>query len=235
MDQAYNACVFFPFPFFLFGCYVSFMSEMAPFECKPELLEPLWDEIADALASKGYILLDQPLPAAITQGLISHLAEEESRLVRAGVGRQQAYQLNDEVRGDKIQWLEPSAPAVHAFLAWMDALRVGLNQRLFLGLLDYESHYAIYEPGAFYRKHVDAFRGKPGRKLSTVFYLNEDWDENNGGELVLYDGADDRVLERVAPLCGRMIVFLSEDFPHEVMAARVKRQSIAGWFRIKAL
>lgn len=201
----------------------------------PQTFESLCDEIADALATRGYIVLEQALLPAITQGLVAHLAAEEAQLKRAGVGRKQDYQLNDAIRGDKIQWLEPTTPAVCDFLAWMDALRIGLNQRLFLGLFDYESHFALYEPGAFYHKHVDAFRGQSGRKLSTVFYLNDDWDENNGGELVLYDGASDQVLERIAPLCGRLVIFLSEDFPHEVLAARAKRQSIAGWFHIKSL
>lgn len=195
----------------------------------------LVDEIAAALADRGYIVLEQPLPVAITQGLLAHLAIEETQLKRAGIGRKHDYQLDDNIRSDKIQWLESTTPAVSDFLAWMDALRIGLNQHLFLGLFDYESHYAVYEPGAFYSKHVDAFRGKPGRKLSTVLYLNENWDKYNGGELVLYDGASDQQLERIAPLCGRLVIFLSEDFPHEVLPATAKRRSIAGWFRIKPL
>lgn len=196
---------------------------------------PLVDEIAAALVDRGYIVLEQPLPVAITQGLLAHLAMEETQLKRAGIGRKHDYQLDDNIRSDKIQWLESTTPAVSDFLAWMDALRIGLNQHLFLGLFDYESHYAVYEPGAFYSKHVDAFRGKPGRKLSTVLYLNENWDKYNGGELVLYDGASDQQLERIAPLCGRLVIFLSEDFPHEVLPATAKRRSIAGWFRIKPL
>ncbi len=211
------------------------MTDNHPCLHDPQQLEPLWDEIADALVDRGYIVLERALPIEITAGLIAHLAEKESQLKRAGVGRKQDYQLNDAIRGDKIQWLEPSVPAVSDFLAWMDALRIGLNQRLFLGLFDYESHYAIYEPGAFYQKHVDAFRGQSGRKVSTVYYLNESWNANNGGELVLYNGADGQPLERIAPFCGRLVIFLSEDFPHEVLAARAKRQSIAGWFRIKTV
>ena len=211
------------------------MSDITPASINPHTFEPLWDEIADALVTRGYIVLEQALPTSITQGLIVHLAAEAAQLKQAGVGRKQDYQLNDAIRSDKIRWLEPTTPVVYDFLAWMDRLRIGLNQRLFLGLLDYESHFALYEPGAFYHKHVDAFRGQSGRKLSTVFYLNNEWDENNGGELVLYDGATDQVLKRIAPFCGRLVIFLSEDFPHEVLAARAKRYSIAGWFRIKSL
>jgi SM-20-related protein len=197
--------------------------------------ELLLDQIADALAGPGFILLDQPLPPSLIQGLIEHLRAQQAALAPAGVGRQGDYQRNQDIRGDAIQWLEPGNPAVTEFLSWMDKLRLGINQRLFLGLFDYESHYAVYAPGAFYQKHRDAFRGKPGRKLSTVLYLNPAWDLMAGGELVLYDEAGENELVRLAPECGRLVIFLSEDFPHEVLPAKQFRQSIAGWFRIKAL
>ena len=197
--------------------------------------EPLLDEIADALAGPGFIVLDQPLPASLIQGLIENLRSQQAALAPAGVGRKDDYQRNQDIRGDAIQWLEAGDPAVTEFLCWMDKLRLGINQRLFLGLFDYESHYAVYAPGAFYQKHRDAFRGKPGRKLSTVLYLNPDWDLMAGGELVLYDEASVDELIRLAPECGRLVIFLSEDFPHEVLPATQLRKSIAGWFRIKTL
>lgn len=198
-------------------------------------LDLLYDQIAAALADPGYIVLDQPLPESLVSGLIANLAQQQDSLRRAGVGRQGDYQLDQAIRGDAIQWLEPGVPAVTQFLQWMDALRHALNKRLFMGLFDYESHYALYEPGAFYQKHRDAFKGKPGRKLSTVFYLNPGWSMADGGELVLYDEAGVFELLRIAPECGKLVLFLSEDFPHEVLPASVKRQSIAGWFRIKPL
>lgn len=197
--------------------------------------ESLLDQIAGALATSGFIVLDQPLPETLVDGLIRNLQVQQSSLKPAGVGRRGDYQRNQDIRGDAIQWLEPGDFAVTEFLCWMDKLRLGINQRLFLGLFDYESHYAVYSPGAFYQKHRDAFRGNPGRKLSTVLYLNRHWDPVAGGELVLYDEAGEDELIRVAPECGRLVVFLSEDFPHEVLPATQARQSIAGWFRIKPL
>ncbi len=197
--------------------------------------ELLLDQIADALAGTGFILLDQPLPPSLIQGLIDNLQAQQAALAPAGVGRQGDYQRNQDIRGDALQWLEPGNPAVTEFLSWTAKLRLGINQRLFLGLFDYESHYAVYAPGAFYQKHRDAFRGKPGRKLSTVLYLNPDWNLMAGGELVLYDEAGEDELIRLAPKCGRLVIFLSEDFPHEVLPATQLRQSIAGWFRIKPL
>lgn len=198
------------------------------------LLQDNYDEIAEALAGPGFIILDGVFPSHQTQGLVDLIAAKQSQLTRAGIGREGDYQLNDFVRGDAIQWLESGDLPVTEFLSAMDKLRQALNERLFLGLRDYEAHFASYAPGAFYKKHRDAFRGKPGRKVSSVFYLNPDWDLSAGGELVLYDEAGEQELVRVAPECGRLILFLSEDFPHEVLPAQHSRQSIAGWFRIKA-
>ncbi len=199
------------------------------------LSESLLDHIADALAGQGFIILDQPLPVSLINGLIDNLRAQQAEFKPAGVGRQGDYQRNQDIRGDAIQWLEPGDPAVTEFLRWMDKLRLGINQRLFLGLFDYECHYAVYAPGAFYQKHRDAFRGNPGRKLSSVLYLNPEWDLVAGGELVLYDEAGKEQMARLAPECGRLVLFLSEDFPHEVLPATQARQSIAGWFRIKAV
>lgn len=197
------------------------------------LLQDNYDDIAAALAGPGFIILDHALPAAITQGLGDLIRAKGSQLKRAGIGREGDYQVNDSVRGDAIEWLEPDGGVVTEFLSSMDKLRQALNQRLYLGLSDYEAHFACYSPGTFYRKHRDAFRGQPGRKLSSVFYLNSDWDLTAGGELVLYDEAGAQELVRIAPEYGRLVLFLSEDFPHEVLPATRPRHSIAGWFRIQ--
>lgn len=197
--------------------------------------ESLFDHIADALRSTGYCILDHKLPPGLPDHLRNELQTAAALLKPAGVGRGGDYQRNQGIRRDKIHWLEPVTPAVTEFLAWMDELRQGLNQRLFLGLFDYESHFAVYEPGDFYQKHLDAFKGSRGRRLSTVLYLNEGWSEADAGELVLYDEAGERILERVAPKNGRLVIFLSEEFPHEVLPAKQTRFSIAGWFRVNPL
>jgi SM-20-related protein len=36
----------------------------------------------------------------------------------------------------------------------------------------------------------------------------------------------------VTPLMGTIAIFLSEEFPHEVLPATRDRFSIAGWFRV---
>ena len=107
-----------------------------------------------------------------------------------------------------------------------------LNQRLFLGLFSFESHFAHYSPGAYYKRHYDAFQGEENRVLSIVTYLNPSWGNTEGGELVLYCGERDSEGIKVVPLYGTVVVFLSKEFPHEVLPASRDRYSVAGWYRV---
>ena len=193
--------------------------------------EEAFDRIAYALKTTGYIILADCLPLALCEALNVQSILGVDELKRAGVGRGQGYLLDGLIRTDGIRWLRPDSPAEIAFLAWMEQLRLGLNRRLFLGLFDYESHFAVYDAGAFYRKHLDAFQGVPNRVLSTVFYLNQYWMPDDCGELLIYSPHDDTLMETVPPDLATMVIFLSAVFPHEVAVTHRKRYSIAGWFR----
>lgn len=105
-----------------------------------------------------------------------------------------------------------------------------MNRELYLGINYYESHFALYEQGDFYEKHLDAFKNSKNRVVTTVYYLNEEWSEKDGGELVIYDEKNN-LLTKVIPSANTLVVFLSDKFPHEVKPAKKKRYSIAGWFR----
>ncbi|MEC9256433.1 MAG: 2OG-Fe(II) oxygenase, partial [Pseudomonadota bacterium] len=63
------------------------------------------------------------------------------------------------------------------------------------------------------------------------YYLNKNWQPGDGGELAIYD-AEDQLITRVQPVLNRLVIFLSEEFPHEVLPAKNHRYSIAGWFRV---
>ncbi len=64
-----------------------------------------------------------------------------------------------------------------------------------------------------------------------MYYLNEGWSEEDGGELIIYAKNGD-FLTKVIPKSNTLVIFLSDTFPHEVKPSRKKRYSIAGWFRI---
>lgn len=106
-----------------------------------------------------------------------------------------------------------------------------MNRHFYLGLKYYESHFSLYEVGDFYEKHLDAFKNSKNRVVTSVYYLNEDWSNGEGGELIIYDKNDIQI-KKVMPNMNTLVIFMSEVFPHEVLPARVKRHSIAGWFRV---
>lgn len=196
----------------------------------------LFDEMADQLANTGLVVLPQLLPAPLTTALHNQIIQlrKQAELARAGIGRQQNFQLNSQIRRDETQWLANKNPPEQQYLQFMNLLREALNQRLFLGLFDYEAHYAHYSPGAFYKRHLDAFQGQNQRVLTTVLYLNKDWQAADGGELVIYAPGSDAMIEKVIPEMAGFVMFLSEKFPHEVLTTQRDRYSIAGWFRLRS-
>ncbi len=200
------------------------------------LVDDVWlDELADGLAAQAWVEMD--LSSRLPVGLVDALRHEvdilhkTEAMKRAGVGRGADLVKDRSIRRDKIAWLEGfSAPQAELF-GFFDTLREGLNQRLFLGLKRYEAHYATYQPGDFYKRHLDSFRGRASRVISLVLYLNEGWGLEDGGELRVYGPDGVSAVGLVRPQAGRAVLFLSEEVPHEVLQARRTRYSIACWFR----
>ena len=194
-------------------------------------------ELVDALVEQGWNVGKGVIDSALCQALhreIHQLAELDA-LDEAGIGRGQQHHLRKDIRGDAIHWLDRESDAQRRYLDAMAELQQSLNQALFLGLFEYEAHFAHYPAGAFYQRHLDSFRGRANRVISTVGYLNPDWPSDGGGEMVIYH-PDDPTLEvaRVVPEAGTFACFLSETIPHEVLPTRQPRASIAGWFRRNA-
>ena len=192
---------------------------------------PDFNAIAEDLYAQGWSLRPHFLSPALVGSLRADLAEGEY-LNPAGIGRDAAQQRNVDIRTDSIRWLDDRQPAEREFLALMERLRLFINQRLLLGLFDYEAHFSRYAPGDFYRRHVDAFHqhgadSKPRRVLTSVVYLNTEWSAADGGELLLWDHGGVELM-RLQPAAGAAVFFMSEEFPHEVLPARRERLSIAG-------
>ena len=197
-------------------------------QTQPHYSQP--NTIADALAVQDFCVMENFFSPALVAALKLELLTTE--LSSAGIGRDGNTFANADIRRDETRWLDDSSIVQKELSAEMEALRLVLNERLMLGLFDYESHFATYEPGAFYKRHTDSFKGKKNRILSTVLYLNEDWLEADGGLLKLYaDNDTPEPFTTIIPTMGRFVLFLSETVPHEVTIANRTRSSIAGWFR----
>lgn len=188
--------------------------------------------LIDDLASQGWSQQEAFAPEGLTRELAAECRNraQNGDLSAATVGRGKAQQVQEGIRGDRIQWLEPGqSAACDRYLALMDELRQVLNQAFYLGLEDFECHFACYATGTFYQRHLDRFRDDDRRTVSAVFYLNEDWQPDQGGALRLYltDGREHDVL----PQAGTLALFMSAEMPHEVLAATRERLSLTGWFR----
>lgn len=211
------------------------------------------------LAERGWTIL----PFFLTPETIAALRGEaeqygrEQRFREADIGRGSGQAARADIRSDQILWLNPLEPTPAQAPYWtaMDELRQTLNRELFLSLISLEAHYAVYEPGAFYRKHVDRFQSSDERMISTTLYLNPGWSEADGGHLRLYseeaqiEPSDERANESleatpeaqqpqyvdVLPHAGTLALFRSDTIPHEVLPATRSRYSLTGWFRRRSL
>lgn len=194
------------------------------------------EELAEGLSEHGWMTLD--VAGVLGRSLLASLASEVALLdradamKRAGIGRGTDLTRDRSVRRDRIAWLQGITAPQAALFDFFESIQAGLNRRLFLGLRRYEAHYATYQPGDFYKKHLDSFQGRASRVISLVLYLNQNWHSEEGGELQVFNRENDNeVCAQVVPEAGRIAVFLSEEIPHEVLPAYRTRHSVACWFR----
>jgi SM-20-related protein len=200
------------------------------------LLSPV-EEFLNTLARVGWAVM----PMSLDSEDGNHLKDEcaarhrEGAFRRAGVGRGDSLQIREDIRRDEVMWLEPGETSTHQahYLAKLEILRLALNQRFFLGLFNYEGHFAIYPAGAFYKAHLDRHAGTQDRIVTVILYLNDGWKPGDGGELKLWTSPQGRDggFELIEPRMGTMVCFMAEEFWHEVLPATKQRMSITGWFR----
>jgi SM-20-related protein len=192
------------------------------------------ERIVEELAESGRSVQADFLAPAELRALREETAEawRAGAFRRAGVGAGASAGVHSEIRGDNILWLEtPATAAQQVYLDELERLRLALNRQLYLGLLGFEGHLAVYPPGSFYRKHLDRFQTAGRRVVSCILYLNDDWKAEDGGQLRLYAGPEeDAATQDVPPNGGNFVIFLSGSVLHEVLPATRERVSLTGWF-----
>ena len=194
----------------------------------------LLDSVADSLALNSYAIIDNFLSDEEALDCLDVLQEnkEEGNFKKAGIGTLGMHQIDKTIRGDEIKWLDNQnlSPASQVYMDQVGAMMRYFNRTLFLSLKDFECHFAHYPSGTFYKRHLDLLKLSDHRKLSFVFYLNPNWKEGDGGELLLYlqENGEEKTVT-VNPILGRLVVFRSEILEHEVALVHKSRHSITGW------
>lgn len=195
------------------------------------------NQILEDLHDKGYSHCRHVLSRSELALINDFISRDKNRFTPAKVGYGAQRIRNEAIRGDYTLWLDPKSPAdfLQRPTLLLGNLLAELNQRFYFGLKEFEYHLAYYPQGYFYRKHLDAFEKDASRTVSFIFYLNEEWGPDDGGELVIYGEDGKEVLFTVLPEPGSLIVFLSRDFPHEVLPCKKERRSLTGWMHNKIL
>jgi SM-20-related protein len=200
-------------------------------------MEDLLDYISQAIYQNSYVVVDDFVDETYRKALLKEQVDllNQGQFKKAAVGKGDQKQVRAEIRSDEVLWMDPTALSPLQVVFWekIEELKQILNRRCFLGLKSFEGHFARYPIGSFYKRHVDQFHAVPHRIVTVILYLNDTWTEADGGQLRMYFPQEDgsERIEDVLPVGGRLVVFLSEEIPHEVMPTQKERISITGWLR----
>ncbi|MBR9859286.1 2OG-Fe(II) oxygenase [bacterium] len=188
-----------------------------------------WVNWIDALADDDYVIIDDFIPQALFERISQFFREkrEQDDLKKAAIGSGAQTQVKKDLRGDFIYWLDQKEDVeLQDLYELLEDLKSALNRYCFLSLSGFETHLALYPEGTYYVRHLDQFNNRNNRMISFIIYLNEEWQEGNGGELAVFK--EDREI-LISPIARRCVMFRSDTLEHEVKLTHVPRMSITGW------
>ncbi|CAB9527814.1 Egl nine homolog [Seminavis robusta] len=123
-----------------------------------------------------------------------------------------------------------TAPDILIYMSWLlQTLPPRLNNEMQELLPDggsvdlsnqaFNAKLAVTQPGgSTYPLHIDNPQGlavNDIRKLTAIIYLNPNYQAGDGGELRIY--LQDNVIRDLPPVGGRLLMFWSDEIPHEVL------------------
>ncbi len=198
-----------------------------------ELMEAKFEELIEGFITGKVGISESFISEQLSASLFENLMalKNDGHMATAGIGNALAKTNTVNIRTDRTSWLEAGTKnsAELEFLEIIERFIAYLNQTCYTGLNASEFHYALYEEGSFYGRHKDQFRNNNNRKYSMISYLNENWVESNGGQLVIHH--EERSAQSILPMNCRTVFFQSEILEHEVLKANRSRMSVTGWLK----
>lgn len=196
-------------------------------------MEKIFDCLIDSFIEDKVGVAEGFLSASLSAHLKENLIAlfENKKFLNAGVGNDVLVHEDKRIRSDVIYWLDRKHENQYEndFFDLMDGFVAYLNRTCYTGITGYEFHYTLYEPGTFYKKHIDQFQHNGCRQYSMIMYLNADWKKEDGGELRIYRADEE---QNISPDSGKSVFFKSSDLAHEVLISHKQRMSITGWLKI---
>lgn len=183
---------------------------------------------------QGYTVMDHWLsPAELSEaeGEFQELWQKDLFKKAQVVGT-----ANRQIRHDWTLWWPPpkgpACPRLQAVYENLWSLIPVFNENFYCGVTSLEAHLALYPAGPGYEKHLDQKQGTRHRKITFVLYLNSRWSSEKGGALHLFSPTSpETLLTCLEPVGGRLVLFRSDLFPHEVRPSQDLRRSLTGWWR----
>ena len=181
------------------------------------------DEVLDIFVHDGFIVIDDVYSQTALLALQAESGFIDYRDAKLAEGVRKT-----DIRGDRIRWITKDFFADYYYLQSINELAHLFNRTLFAGIRHSEAHYACYPPGFGYKWHSDNPVGRDERVVSAVFYLNDEWGDEDGGQLSIIDSHNQP--HQLLPKANRLVIFDS-NLQHQVEIAHRQRYSIATWLR----
>jgi len=191
------------------------------------------DKINTSLEDKGWCLIENYFSSELCKQLLDKLSKElkQNNFKKAVITNVGSSDNNNLTRNSQILWIndwESDECLLHIYKK-LNNIIVPINNYFRLSIKSFESQFALYNEGGFYKKHLDATNKNNRRILSSILYLNNC---DNGGELNLYSKrSKDKVDRVIVPKIGSHVLFFSDQIYHEVEVTKKPRYSITTWFR----
>lgn len=226
-------------PFFInfkigtFLFYLAYLAPLAVFSAFPKkIMENSFEDLIATYIENKVGISEHFLSSELANNLKQNLLNlnQNSLLKLAGIGNSEKLSYDGAIRSDSIYWLDKKNNNTfeNEFFTQIEAFILYLNQSCYAGITGYEFHYSFYESGDFYLKHLDQFKNNPSRKYSMISYLNSNWQESDGGELLIHQLDNN---QKISPTQGKTVFFKSDELVHEVLVTQNTRMSITGWLK----
>ncbi len=191
-----------------------------------------FDLLIDSYLENNIGINTKFLSPALSKGLQQNILQlqKEDKMSPAQIGNDLHKDKQQTMRSDKIYWMDKSRDNVfeQEFLKLAEDFIEHLNRTCYTGINGYEFHYAVYEEGSSYKRHRDQFKNNSDRKFSLISYLNDNWQQEDGGQLWVYQ---DDAVQKILPQSQTAVFFKSDEMEHEVTMANRSRMSITGWLK----
>lgn len=190
-------------------------------------------EHLEQLDQQGWIFLQIP---ELWQGLLkqARTLHGDNQFKPAEIKTSLSADQSQLIRNDLIHWVKEDTliDAEKVFNEQINLMMYQIKDYFRIGLDHFEAHYALYPQNHFYQRHSDQKKENNKRQFSFVYYLNQEWKPEYGGELIGYHGDTSERRFSVFPYGGTLALFKS-DIEHEVCISNSARFSITGWMRTR--